>query len=62
MWCYQCMLSISWMHQVTNHTVLPRIGKERDYEFNQTMKAGHIMRNNKCSTLHLVMQEKINGK
>lgn len=66
MWCYRRMLRVSWMHRVSNVTVLQRMNKEK--EVMKTVKErklsyfGHIMRNDKYNILQLVMQGKINSK
>lgn len=66
MWCYRRMLRISWIHHVSNDTVLQRINGQLQYlQYVKRRKLeyfGHIMRNEKYHLLQLILQGKIEGR
>lgn len=66
MWCYRRMLRISWVHRMSNETVLHRINKELEFLVNVKRRKleyfGHIMQNEKYRLLQLILQGKIEGR
>lgn len=66
MWLYRRMLKIPWTAKVTNEEVLRRIGRRRKLmmivKIRKTTYLGHILRNDKYSLLHVIMQGRIEGK
>lgn len=63
MWCYRRMLRISWIHHVSNDTVLQRINGQLQYVKRRKLEYfGHIMRNEKYHLLQLILQGKIEGR
>jgi Reverse transcriptase (RNA-dependent DNA polymerase) len=66
MWCYRRMMRVSYIHHVTNQTILDRIQKEceiiRTIKVRKASYFGHVMRNEKYTILQLILQGTIESK
>lgn len=55
MWSHRRMLSISWTHHITNESVLQCMKRSDEDCQKEKMYIRHIMRNNKCNILQLII-------